>query len=454
MVVLRLAWRYATRRAVNYVAVLALALALMVQVVAVAILDGQIDQLKKRMRGLGRHITVRFDTHGGTPLPTPETFDAVARAVASATDEHGRAGVVAVTPLLSGGAMLGAGTGGGAMEYVSIHGVDLARELAASTLADHVTNFRPDPSRPSWFAETSVERDRPGLWVGHRLAQSLRLSVGDTATLWYRPPTADGEAPLRSRMFRVGGLLKSGWMPVDQYGVYAPIEEVTPLLMPEYAAGTADARRVAGFSVWLDDPESADAFMAPVQRAVWTVVPNALYVDSWVDRMRDVIEGMKHENRLVELVLFLFTCSTGFCVFAILSTLVSRRLGDMGLLRCLGATRGMVLATFVAVGGLIGVAGAGLGLGAGLAWLREVPQTADAAPDEPARVWVDVAYKRVTGQWMYPPRMYGIEGSMVLVNPWKAAGYALGAVLVSVLAGLYPACWAASREPARVLHDG
>ena len=101
----------------------------------------------------------------------------------------------------------------------------------------------------------------------------------------------------------------------------------------------------------------------------------------------------------------------------------------------------------------LGAAGASLGTAGALLLLSErdpVPGEAETAP----RVWLDVLYERFTGDRLYPPRMFGIEGLVVELPCAETALYALGAVAVAVLAGLYPALLAASREPARALAEG
>jgi ABC-type transport system, involved in lipoprotein release, permease component len=183
---------------------------------------------------------------------------------------------------------------------------------------------------------------------------------------------------------------------------------------------------------------------------------------------------MKHENNLMELVLLLNDAASGFCVFAILVTLVSRRIRDVGLLRCIGASRRGVMTVFLMVGLLIGVSGGVLGVLAGsflagpLALeeqdgaLRFAAGGAVATPlgaTEKAgdrRPRIDRYYEAVTGQPLYPPRMFGVAGEAGLptvVYPWKLALYFLAAVLVSVLAALYPAMWAAWREPMSALRE-
>lgn len=151
----------------------------------------------------------------------------------------------------------------------------------------------------------------------------------------------------------------------------------------------------------------------------------------------------------------LMNLSGGFCVFAILATLVSRRVKDVGLLRCLGTSRIRIVGLFLTIGLVIGVAGAAMGL-AGSLWLTshiEVQQVG-APPRTAPRI--DAYFEMMTGQPLYPPRMFGVLGSKGLpirIVPWKVGAYALGAILIAVLAALYPALWAGRLEPVEALRD-
>ncbi len=70
---------------------------------------------------------------------------------------------------------------------------------------------------------------------------------------------------------------------------------------------------------------------------------------------------------------------------------------------------------------------------------------------------IDRYYEQITGQPLYPPRMFGIAdeaGLPTVIYPWKLAIYFFAAVLVAVLAAVYPAAWAAWREPMSALQEG
>jgi lipoprotein-releasing system permease protein len=464
---MQLAWRYATRRAVNYIAILALALALAVQIVAMSVLDGMLVDLEKRLRNMGEQVTLRV-----SGAPTRETFDRVSAEIARRVP-----GVNAVTPLVQ---KVGFLQSGGGAEYVWVQGIDLAAELANSSLSEHLLSYKPNPRAPEWISPAGAASSRPGLFMGEQLANRLGARPGIEVDLYYAERDEDGGFVTRSRRFVVSSLYRSGVFERDRYGIYVPIEEAADFyLSPEHPL---DAReRMEIFVLWLSDANQASNVEAAASNAAKDGLRAAglerasVVSDTWQRRWSEVAQGMRHENNLMELVLFLNDFASGFCVFAILVTLVSRRIRDVGLLRCIGASRRGVLAVFLAVGLVIGVTGGALGVAGGCfiagpfhyetsggvkrlsgggAVERELRPGESGAGRRPR---VDRYYEGLTGDPLFPPRMFGVAseaGLPVVIYPWKLALYFIAAVLVSVLAALYPAVWAAWREPMTALREG
>ena len=463
MMYFQLAWRYATRRLVNFIALAALALALTVQIVAMSVLDGMLVDLEKRLRNMGEQITLRV----GPQIPSREAFDRVAADVKARVG-----GVRAMTPLIQKVGFLEAG---GRAEYAWVQGIDLKAELAHSSLPSHLLSYKPDPSNPAW----NRDGERPGMFMGEQLANRLGVKPGMEVELFYAERSEDGQLETRSRRFTLTSLYRSGVFEKDGYGVYIPIEEAGDFYL---GADYPDARdRVEIMVAWLDDPNRADELADAVAEAARDSLrvefdgEPTVESDTWQRRWSHMAQGMKHENNLMELVLLLNDAASGFCVFAILVTLVSRRIRDVGLLRCIGATRRGVMAVFLSVGLLIGVCGGLLGTAAGVflagpvvsetvdgAWrlagggaIAREPGVGESASDRRPRI--DRYYEAVTGDPLYPPRMFGVAdeaGLPTVVYPWKLALYFAAAVLVSVLAALYPAAWAACREPMSALREG
>ncbi len=464
MMYIQLAWRYATRRVVNFIAIAALALALAVQIVAMSVLDGMLVDLEKRLRNMGEQITLSVLS----VLPDKHDFDQAAAALAREIP-----GVKAVTPMVQKVGFLEAG---GGAEYVWVQGIDLKAELAHSSLASHLLTYKPHPAEPRWHSAAPAENQRPGLFMGEQLANRLGVQPGMDVELFYANRTADGGFETRSRRFTLTSTYRSGVFERDRYGIYVPIAEAADFyLAPDYGPDAAD--KIEMFVLWLDDPDKANELEDSAKNSLVRslgVGTSEIVSDTWQRRWSEMAQGMKHENNLMELVLLLNDAASGFCVFAILVTLVSRRIRDVGLLRCIGASRRGVMTVFLSVGLLIGVSGGILGVAAGSflagplifeeedggwrfaaggAVATPLAATENAIDRRPR---IDRYYEAVTGQPLYPPRMFGVAGEAGLptvVYPWKLALYFLAAVVVSVLAALYPAMWAAWREPMSALRE-
>lgn len=475
MMYAQLAFRYATRRLVNYIAIAALALALAVQIVAMSVLDGMLVDLEKRLKNLGEQITLRVDS----ALPDRLRFEQAAVDIRRAVR-----GVRGLTPLVQKVGFIESPSGA---EYAWVQGIDLARELEHSSLASHLLTYKPDPRAPSW----GNSGDRPGMFMGEQLARRIGVTPGAEVELFYADRDESGSLRTRSRRFVVTSLYRSGVFEKDGYGVYVPIEEAADF----YLSGVygEDARsRVETLVVWLDDPNQADALENAVADAARDSLSSlgaepSITSNTWQKRWSTIAQGMKHENNLMELVLFLNDAASGFCVFAILVTLVSRRIRDVGLLRCIGATRRGVMTVFLLVGLVIGVSGGALGVAAGVylagpsiservasasggggssgsgvgtLWAGGGAASTPVRPGEAAsdrRPRIDRWYEEIAGQPLYPPRMFGVAdeaGLPTVIYPWKLALYFAAAVLVSVLAAVYPAAWAACREPMSALREG
>ena len=114
---------------------------------------------------------------------------------------------------------------------------------------------------------------------------------------------------------------------------------------------------VSGLSFFLNNPQQANELEVPILKQIVPALGlsyRGVYSTTWQRRWKSIHDGMAYENMLMEVVLFFMNISSGFCVFAVLATLASRRVKDVGLLRCLGARRINTVGIFLLVGLLIG----------------------------------------------------------------------------------------------------
>jgi lipoprotein-releasing system permease protein len=414
MYIFRLAWRYATSRWFNLIAVVVMALTLMASLTVIGVIDGMMVDLERRIRDLGEHVAVYFEQ--------PAAFETLAHLAPLA-------GVRGFSPQIVNYALLAKGQF--AAEPAIAYGIDLATEAKFSALPEHLENLVLDPKNPQWLPVDAVRHDLPGVFIGKILAEALDIFPGDIVTINYAP---EGANEIRKRDFYVASLFNSGSQIKDERGFYLPLEAAREMfLSPAEAASGA----VTMLSFFLTDPDAATAELKQtIQQAVANATHTSTRARTWKEQWRTIYEGMEYENMLNEVVLFFMNLMAGCSVFAVMATLVSRKVRDVGLLRCLGAGRLETVAIFMGVGLIIGAVGATVGVLSGYAVGLNINE-----------IW-----KFFTGFELYPPRMFGHTVESV-IWPHKVALYAGVTVFISIIAALYPALSAGLREPLAALRD-
>ncbi len=430
MYVFLLAWRYFYSRIVNYVAVLAVALCVMVWLVVMGVLDGVLVDMQKRIRSHGEHVSLSF----GLDMATLKEFERAQAALRKLPE------VLGVTPVISGEGVV---EGAGFRIPVIVYAIDLQREIRFSGLPEQVQGRKLDRSSPVWAAADINPGKRPGMIMGKAAAQRLGIQIGDEVSLGGIP---HGGNKIKRKRFVVGNLFKSGNYVRDSYYVFIPLREAQDLYVhPALTVG--GSTRVQLFSVWLKDPQQAASLEATIAQVVRQALPDIRFnSDNWQRRWQRESQAMVHENMLQEIIMVLMNLSGGFCVFAILFTLVSLRVRDIGLLRCIGCERSRVVFVFMLVGFIIGLGGALLGVAGGYFL------TADIDPRLGPRI--AVWYNFFTGGVMFPPHLFEVEKLPIHRDGLKVLIYAASAVVISTLAAVYPAVWAGRRQPVEALRDG
>jgi lipoprotein-releasing system permease protein len=414
MYVFLLAWRYATSRWFNLIAVVVMALTLMASLTVIGVIDGMLVDLERRVSDLGEQVSVRLEYP--SPLSAIEKMAPVA-------------GVRGFSPQVVSYALIAKNNFGA--EPALAYGIDLAAEAKLSSLPQHLQDLSLNENNPQWLPPDAGRRDLPAIFVGNILAESLGVYAGDIVTLSYAPTGAN---EIRQRDFYVASLFSSGSAIKDERGFYLPLTVAQEIFL---SPAEAETGAVTSLSFFLDNPDAADdAMKRAIQQSVANAAGATTYAQTWKERWRSIYEGMAYENMLNEVVLFFMNLMAGCSVFAVMATLVSRKVRDVGLLRCLGAGRGQTVSVFVIVGLIIGIVGAGTGVIAGYA----------------VGLNINELWKFFTGFELYPPRMFGHTIETVIF-PHKVALYAGVTVLISVIAALYPALSAGLREPLAALRD-
>jgi len=283
------------------------------------------------------------------------------------------------------------------------------------------------PARPYIVAGSFDDLDDGRVILGYGLAKTLRVNIGDKIELW-SPAMAElaekGQAPLPAEL-EVCGIVRTGFTEVDDRAAIIPIRRFREL----WAMGT----QAHGITLRFRNPNDAPAIAARLN-----VDSPEMHFVPWQEIKKNFLEAIRFEKTMLFFLMFIITLVASFSIGSTLFSAVIRRTREVGVLVSMGARRWQIVALFGIQGLLIGLLGTLLGFA--LTWtilaLRENILTminkVFGNGDMVANVY----------QFSKVPLHYD-NSDFIL-----AAGFTL---LVTTLAGLVPAIWAASRKPSEAM---
>lgn len=266
-----------------------------------------------------------------------------------------------------------------------------------------------------------------GIAIGVRLAQLLRVNVGDNVTL-VSPrgaTTPFGTAP-RIKSYKIAALYEMGMAEFDRSMIFMPLAEAQRFF------NKVDSVDV--LEVIVEDPENVGQYVANMKAAG---IQSMHYVD-WRQRNESFFTVLEVERNMMFIILSIIVLVAAFNIISGLMMLVKDKGRDIGILRTMGATKGAIMRVFLITGASIGVVGtlAGCVLGIVFCWkIDEIRQFV---------AWI-------TSTRLFDPEIYYLTRLPADLNWRTTAAIVLMALVLSVLATLYPS-WRASRlDPVEAL---
>ena len=278
-----------------------------------------------------------------------------------------------------------------------------------------VQDLRPLVRPPSALDELQAElTTRPGekhdspspIILGRGLLSMLDAKPGDIIQLV--APDADRVGDMQS--FRVVGVYDSGLKHYDnKLGIVS---------LPTAQAFFNMGNRVTGLEIGLKHPEESPSIAAAMNDKY------TIQIKEWQSFNRQLFEAMQIERAVIAAIVFLVSGVASFNILTTLFISVTQKQRSISILKALGTTNREILLLFLIQGAWVGVIGTGTGtlLALLISTLLEKYQFIDL------------------------PDLYMLATLPVDYN-WKTyLAVCGGAMIVSLLAGLYPA-WVASRVP-------
>lgn len=161
-------------------------------------------------------------------------------------------------------------------------------------------------------------------------------------------------------------------------------------------------------------------------------------VSTWRDMEGPLLAAVQTETLVLNVLLFLIIAVAGFGILAIFFMIVVEKTRDIGILKSLGASSSGVMGIFLTYGFSLGIVGAGLGIVGGLLFVKYINEIADLLG-------------RLTGTPVFDPAVYYLYKIPTIIEPFTVTWIALGAMLIAVLASVFPALRAARMHPVQAL---
>jgi lipoprotein-releasing system permease protein len=389
------------------IAVAGIALGVAALIVALALMVGFRSEVQDKILAGTAHLNLLRSDNSGI-----EDYPALVEKLRHVPGVRAAAATIYAPVLLSSGDR---------DESAVLKGVDLETPREANEV--FATTIEGDPSQLSAAGNEQPNGGEAlsGIIPGKELARTLGLRVGDVVTVVSAGSrlTPVGLQPrARSIRFRVVGIFSSGLYEYDSKWAYASLEATQRLGNQGATAGVIQMK--------VEDLDRVDETAGRVRE----VAGPGFMTTTWRELNRPLFAALSLQHRVVIVFFVMLIAIAALNIGTTLTMSVIEKHRDIAILRAQGATPGAITRVFVYQGLMIGLAGALIGVLLGL-----------------LAVWLGNRYQLVS----IPAEIYSISHVTLRVQAGDCIGIAGAAILISLLATIYPAFSAARLPPVEAL---
>ncbi len=387
---------------ISAVSVGGIALGVAALIVVISVMNGFQKDVRDRMLSVIPHIEIL--NLNGTAITDWRALAAQVRA---------NPAVTGVAPFVQGQALVAQGS---QLQGVLVWGVDPAEESQVSQIPQHMVAGSVSALTPGGF----------GVVLGNELARNLGVSLGDQVTLVVPSGslTPAGMIP-RLRTLRVAGIFNVGHYEYDSSLVLVNLQDAAAL----FRTGGPTGLRVQTRN--MDDAPRVAAQLQPS-------LPAALLAQPWTEQNRTWFEAVVIEKRMMFIILTMIVAVAAFNLVSTLVMTVTDKLADIAILRTQGASPRSIMAIFLVQGAVTGFLGtfAGVALGCLIAFNLDP---------------IVSFLERLLHTEFLPRSVYLIHRMPSDPRFSDIATITVVALILSLLATLYPSWRAARVQPAAAL---
>lgn len=399
----------------SLVSLAGLALGVFALIVVISVMNGFERELQTRMLTLLPHAQIVIDPKLDIGWPSERSTEIV-------TELERQPGIVGVAPYVESTVMLNAN-----QRYygANLTGIDVNAERNVSVLYQHII-----------AGDIQALESTPyGIVMGAILARQLGVIPGDKVNLTIPKIHLTPFGPItRQKRFELVAVFSVG-AELDQNLVLINLAASQKLMTL--------GKRFTGLRVQVEDQFRAggiseaalngfqSSLLNPIQR-------KGLRTVDWREQNSSLFSAVVMEKIMIFLLLMSVVAVASFNIVSIILMTVTDKRSDIAVLRTMGASRFDIAKVFVVQGLTIGFAGTAVGAIAGIL----------VAPNVGNLLRI---FEAMTGWQLFDPSVYFIPYLPSLLNSFDVILVVTAAILMCLVATLYPA-WQASRiAPAEAL---
>jgi len=391
---------------ISFISIAGVTLGVAALIVVLAVMTGFHDGVRQQILGNVPHVLIQ--QQGGAIEGYRDLVDRVKLQVPEA---------VAVNPFVSKEAMLLANRN---VAAVSVKGIERGNKVFSQPFL----NLDSAQVQQALFSE---QDGMPGIVLGLDTAASLGVTLGDSVNVI--PPkfnvTPFGLIP-KMKPFRVVGIFQHRGGFLDAYFAYVDLIQAQQFLNTN--------GQVSGVEIELASFEQSRLVTSRLREKL----PFPYLVSSWEDLFGSFLSALKLEKLGLFIVLGIIVLVAAFNIATTLIMVVMEKHKDIAILRSMGATSRSILQIFVFQGFIIGTLGTALGTVLGVAL------ASNADP-------IIKGLERLLKGRIFDQAVYGMERFPSVVHFDDVVAVAMMAMVICLMATIYPA-WRASRmDPGEAL---
>lgn len=374
------------------ISVIGVAVGVMVLIVVIAVMSGFGQYLQEKMIGINSHMFLEF-YQGSSRL------DGVTNKLENMPQ------IAAVAPFVAGQAFI---TYRQQVIGVEMRGIEPQSQSKVTRIKEYIK-------------QGSLSLKDNEIILGEELAFRLGLKIGDDIKL---------VSPVNflASDFKIKGIFNTGMYLYDSGLVMTNIKTAQDFFKM--------GNNVTGLGIRAGDVYDIESVRKEIYKNLGE--SGSFEVRTWFDANRNFLNALKLEKIVMFIVVTMTTVVAAFGIVSTLMMSVMSKTRDIGILRSIGAKAKSILQIFVFQGLSIGIMGIILGLISGLSLALSLNKIIDFI-------------SRMIGRSLIPKDIYYFDRIPTSFNFSDISVIVMSALLISLLASIYPALYALRINPTEAI---